>query len=645
MDHLVQLPAVFRFGAFEVDLGRRELLKHGTRVRLQEKPFLVLVELLRRPGEVVTREELRRQLWEPGTFVDFDEGVNSAVKRLRACLGDSADKPIYIETVARSGYRFVAPVITLTPTDKDVGQESSSSPATQERGVAESESRSESKNFLDRRSWFQIAVVAGVLLASVASYSIWRRRARALPADIRSVAVLPLRNLSGDPSQDYFADGITDEITTVLAKLAGPRVTSRTSSIQYKNTHKSVPEIARELNVGALIEGSVERSGDRVRVRIQLIEASSDRHLWAEEYDRQLNDVLQLEGELAQDVAREVQLQLTEPQRQEFAHAHSVNPRAFENYLQGRQYWSLRTTDSLNKAVEYFRRAIEDDPGDARSYAGLAHCYIVMPMLTGLPQSEGFEKARDASAKALALDDSLPEAHLASAEVLLYHDWKFADAEREFVRTLQLNPSYSTAHQWYAEYLGLMGRYDQAIEQARHAIVLDPLSPIVHHQAANVLRDTGRYEEAIAEYDAALKISPSFQISNIERVRVFILEHNYPAAIDQIRSVIGSYAAALHYDPAMVGAVEGLPAAYKADGEKGFNRQCVKIDHYLARPHYYLARDHARLGDRDSALAELTRSYQSHDLEILWILTDPDMNLLRPDPRFQRLVKAIGFPN
>jgi len=644
VDLPVESPSVYRFGVFEVDLGRRELLKHGTRIRLQEKPFLVLVELLRRPGEVVTRDKLRQRLWEPGTFVDFDEGVNSAVKRLRGCLGDSAEKPLYIETVSRYGYRFIAPVTTPPIANEALPVERTSSdqvlfdlPPTTVRPV--------SQRVLSRRSWLWVPSLSAVLLVTIISYGVWRGHSRVQAGDINSVVVLPLQNLSGDPSQEYFADGITDEITTVLAKLAGPRVISRTSSMQYKNTHKTVPEIARELNVGALIEGSVQRSGDRVRVRIQLIEASTDRHLWAEEYDRQLNDVLQLEGELAQDVAREVQLQLTEPQRQEFARTRSVNPRAFENYLQGRQYWSLRTTDSLNKAVEYFHRAIEDDPGDARSYAGLAHCYIVMPMLTGLPQSVAFENARDASAKALALDDALPEAHLASAEVLLYRDWKFAEAEKEFARTLQLNPNYSTAHQWFAEYLSLMGHHDQAIEQARQAITLDPLSPIVHHQAANVLRDAGRYEEAIAEYDAALKISPSFQISNIERVRVFILEHNYPAAIDQIRSVIGGYAAALQYDPAMVGAVEGLPAAYKADGEKGFNRQCTKIDHYLTRPHYYLARDYARLGDHETSLAELSHAYQNHDLEILWILTDPDMDSLRLDPRFHQLIKEIGFPN
>jgi TolB-like protein/DNA-binding winged helix-turn-helix (wHTH) protein/Tfp pilus assembly protein PilF len=645
VDHSVQSPSVYRFGVFEADLGRRELLKHGIRIRLQEKPFLVLGELLRRPGEVVTREELRQRLWDPGTFVDFDEGVNTAVKRLRGCLGDSAEKPLYIETVSRYGYRFIAPVTAAPPKDEVTPREQTIldrvSLERQATGV-----ESQAKKMLSRRRhWVWVLSACGALLLAVLSYRAWHGPATVLPVDIHSVAVLPMQNLSGDSSQEFFADGITDEITTVLAKLAGPTVISRTSAMQFKNTRKSVPEIARELNVGAIIEGSVERSGDRVRVRVQLIEASTDRHLWAEEYDRQLNDVFQLEAELAQDISRQVQLQLTERQRQEFARSRTVNPRAFEDYLQGRQYWALRTKDSLNKAVEYFHRAIEQDPRDARSYAGLAHCYVVMPMLMGLPQSEGLEKVRENATRALALDDSLPEAHLANAEALLYRDWEFAGAEKEFVHTLQLNPNYSTAHQWYAEYLGLMGRHDQAIEEARRATALDPLSAIAHHQAANILRNAGHYEEAIAEYNASLNISPSFQMSNVEMARVFELERKFPEAIQLLRTAIARHNGELDYPPGTVQVVEELPTAYAAEGMKGYYRQAEKIARYLARPHYYLGRDHAMLGERDAAITELTRSYQDRELEILWIVTDPDLDSLRPDPRFQQLIRAVGFPN
>src|SRR5947209_14991809 len=315
--------------------------------------------------------------------------------------------------------------------------------------------------------------------------------------------------MSTDPAQEYIADGMTDEIITDLAKLAGPKVISRTSAMQYKNTRKSIPEIARELNVGAVVEGSVERSGDRLRVRVQLIQASTDQHLWAEAYDRQLRDVLKLEADLAQDISREIQLHLTLQQRQTMTGARTLNPNAFEDYLKGRHYWALRTEEGLVKAIEYFNRAIQEDPGDARSYAGLANCYIVQPMITQADEKETPQKAKDAAQKALQLDDSLAEAHLAIAEIDFYQDWNFSAAEKEFRRTLELNPNSATAHQWYGEFLSLFGRYEEGIRELETAIALDPLSAIVHHQAGQTFQQARQYDRAIQEYQQALKLSPN----------------------------------------------------------------------------------------------------------------------------------------
>jgi len=426
VNHPVESPSIYRFGLFEADLANRELRKHGIRIRLQEQPFLVLIEFLRRPGEVVTREELRQRLWAPSTFVDFDEGVNTAVKRLRSCLGDSSENPIYIETVSRYGYRFIAPVAPVTASDKPVPVAKPSHEVVLVKPIFVP-----AQNKLKRSVWdhplLRLSLIfALVVLAAIAIYGGWGRRNEIAPGTITSIAVLPLENLSADASQEYFADGITDEITTALAKLSGPKVISRTSAMQYKGTHKSIPEIARELNVGAVVEGSLERSADRVRVRVQLIRATTDQHLWAEEYDRQLSNVLGLEAEVAQDIAEHIQLQLSERQKQELARTHSIDPQAFQDYLQGRHYWALRTPENLAKAVEYFNRAIQEDPNDARSYAGLAHCYTVLPMLTGTLQSEMVGKAKAAAKKAIALDDSLAEAHLAIAEALLYHDLDFS---------------------------------------------------------------------------------------------------------------------------------------------------------------------------------------------------------------------------
>jgi TolB-like protein/DNA-binding winged helix-turn-helix (wHTH) protein/Tfp pilus assembly protein PilF len=640
--HPVQSSFIYRFGAFEADPENRELRKHGTRVRLQEKPFQVLIELLLRPGEVVTRDELRHRLWAPGTFVDFDEGVNTAVKRLRSCLGDSAENPVYIETLSRYGYRFIAPVSAFTGADNPVQQqEPGPELVVIRRGLKAGEV--ERKKVLGKPSWGKISLIAAaIVLAGVAVYKI---RYPGPPAvAMQSLAVLPLQNLSGEASQEYFADGITDEITTELAKLAGPMVISRTSAMQYKGTHKTVPQIARELNVEAIVEGSVERSAQRVRVRVQLIQAATDRHLWAEKYDREVTDVLQLEADVAEDIARQIQTQLNERQRQQLAGTRPVNPQAFQDYLLGRHYWALRTKESLSQAVEYFDRAIQEDPSDGRSYAGLAHCYIVMPMLTGLPQAEALEKARETASKALAIDESLPEAHLAVAESLLYHDWNFGDAEKEFVRTLQLNPNYSTAHQWYAEFLGLMGRHDQAIREVRQALSLDPLSAIVHHQAANILRNAGRDDEAIAEYKEALKISPAFYMSSGEMALALSREGRIAEAIQAMRQSVAGYVKDWGEDPALARAIDELPAAYATGGRERYLRQVLKTHSYCTRPHYLMARDHAELGDREAAITELNRAFQTHEMELLSILSDPELDPLRSDPRFQRLIRAIGFP-
>jgi TolB-like protein/DNA-binding winged helix-turn-helix (wHTH) protein/Tfp pilus assembly protein PilF len=612
-------------------------------MRLQEKPFQVLAELLRRPGEVVTREEFRQRLWPPDTYVDFEEGINTAVKRLRSCLGDSSESPIYVETVSRYGYRFIAPVATLD--DKPV-LEAVSRPemvlVKQATGTGQSAPR---RSVWDHPLLRFSLISALIVLAAFAIYGNWWHRGELAPATIQSIVVLPLQNLSGDTSQEYFADGITDEVTTALAKLSGPRVISRTSAMQYKGTHKTIPEIARDLNVGAIVEGSVERSADRIRVRVQLIEALTDQHLWAEEYDRKLSDMLGLEVDVAQDIAEHIQLQLSEKQRQNLAHNRTTNPQAFQDYLQGRHYWALRTKESLDKAVEYFNRAIREDPNDARSYAGLAHCYIVMPMLTRAPQTEAVEKAKGAARKAIALDDSLAEAHLAIAEVLLYDDWDFVGAEKEFRETLELNPNYSTGHQWYGEFLSLMGRHEEAIREEHTALTLDPLSVIIHHQAGTTFRDAGYYEQAILQYREALRIDPNFLAAYEAMSWVFRREGKINESVQALQTAYHAWVGSDWNPREVMSAIESLRSAYIHGGSVAYFRQCLRAHSYHQRPHYYLARDYAELGDRDAAIAELNRSYQNRDIEALWMLTDPELDSLRSDPRFQRLIRAVGFPH
>jgi TolB-like protein/DNA-binding winged helix-turn-helix (wHTH) protein len=627
---------VLRFGAFQLKLSSKELRKHGVPLRLGGHALSILLILLERPGEILTRDEIQKRLWRADTFVDFQHGLNTAMKKLRAVLDDTADNPRYIETIPRVGYRFVAPV------HGEVSQPAEPGPEVADTRVPVIAAPVHVSNTSHRQLRVLGWAAFTVLLLSI-GFAIRTRLKPASAAQFNSaeaIAVLPLRNISSDAAQEYFSDGITDEIITDLAKLGGPKVISRTSVMQYKETSKTIPEIARELHVGAILEGSVERSGDRLRVRVQLIDAATDRHLWAETYDRQLSDVLLLEADLAQDIARQISGRLTPEQQQVLARSRPLNPQAFQDYLQGRHYWALRTSQSLSTAIDYFNRAIQEDPTDARSYAGLAQCYIVLPMVARTSQAEAFHKAHDGAIKALALDNSLPEAHLAIAEIRLYQDWDFAGAESEFKKTLDLNPSYSTAHQWYGEYLSLMARHPEAIREQQTALALDPLSAVVHLQFGNTLQQARQYDQALEQYNEALTIDPKFSLPLHSVHWVYRREGKFAESVAPLREALLSWDAQSDW----IALVDQLPTAYASGGRTGYLRQCIKIHERSERPWLYLARDYADLGDRERALAALNKSYENHHFELLWLLDDPELDPLRSDPRFQELVKKIGFP-
>jgi TolB-like protein/DNA-binding winged helix-turn-helix (wHTH) protein/Tfp pilus assembly protein PilF len=645
---------VARFGLYEADVRQRVLTKGGLKVRLQDQPFQVLALLLERPGELITREEIQQKLWPADTYVAFDDGLNTTIKKLRSALSDTADNPRFIETVPRRGYRFVAPVSVARPestsvVDQEVvvptGEESSESIAsTVAVPDATAQPRLPSKDVAPtsnrRPSLLAWAAVAVVVLSTGFALRLRFKAPAMQSGSVQSIAVLPLQNISADPTQEYLAEGMTDEIITDLAKLAGPKVISRTSAMQYKGTRKTIPEIALELHVGAVLEGSVERSGDRMRVRVQLIDAATDQHLWAEAYDRQLSDVLLLEAELAQDIARQIQLRLTPQQERRFAQNRMLNPQAFQDYLQGRHYWALRTSDSLTSAIEYFNHAIQEDPNDARSYAGLAQCYVVLPMVTKTSQSEAYQKARDAAANALALDDSLAEAHLSIAEVRLYQDWDFAGAEKEFKKTLDLNPNYSTGHQWYGEFLSLMARHREAIAELQTALALDPLSAVIHLQFGNTLQQARQYDQALNQYHEALKIEPKFWPPLHSMHWVYRRQGKIAESIEPLRVALQSWDTEVDWTVLF----DQLSAAYSTGGRIAYLRQCVKIHERSNRPWYYLALDYADLGDREAALAELNKSYENRQLEMLYLLVDPELDALRSDPRFQELIRKVGFP-
>src|SRR5580692_11811381 len=414
-----------RFDSFELDLRTEELRKHGVRLRLQGQPLQVLAALLKRAGDVVTREELRAQIWTTDTFVDFDHSLHNSIARLREVLGDSAERPRYIETLPRRGYRFIAPVDTV-----DVPAPSPAAGSAPPAALS-GHARLTKSHALLLTTAFAILCVSIVL---------WLARTGGAPINaaprLNSIAVLPLENLSGDPSQEFFADGMTDQLITDLAKVGSLRVISRTSVMQYKGTRKGLPEIARELKVDAIVEGSVIRSGQRVRVTAQLVQARTDQHLWAETYDRDLGDILKLQGEVADAIAQQVRAQLAPTQQSQLRSAHAVNPAAYDAYLKGRLYFVNEFTkpDSLRKAQRYFEESIQTDPNFGLAYAGLADTYAYLAFAGALPKDQAYRSAKEALAKALELDDTIGEAHDTLGVLSSDFDWDWGAADREFNR-------------------------------------------------------------------------------------------------------------------------------------------------------------------------------------------------------------------
>src|SRR5215472_10472652 len=413
-----------------IDVSRYELTVNGKRARLERQPMELFILFVQKRGQLVTRDEIIERLWGKDVFVEVDRSINRAVRKIRTVLADDPAQPHYLETVVGKGYRFVGEIEVVGPATEDNERPM---PATAEpsRGMG-------------RR------LLISVALAAVVAAALWgwlRRRQNAEPGSgqIRSLAVLPLVNLSGDPAQEYFADGMTDELITEIAQVGSLRVTSRTSSMRYKATAKSAPEIAKELNVDAVLEGSVARSGGRVRITAQLIDARADKHLWASSYETEQRDVLGMEDEVARDVVKQIRLRLTALEQERLSRPRLVN---HEAYLKGLYYWNKRDRKGLEKAIEYFNQAIAKDPNYAQPYAGLAESYIPLTYFGYLRGTEARAKVAATAARALELDDSLAEAHTALGSAKSFYDYNWEAAEKEFLRAIELNPSYATAHAW-----------------------------------------------------------------------------------------------------------------------------------------------------------------------------------------------------
>jgi len=604
----------------------------------------LLEMLLEHPGEVVTREELRSRVWPSESFGDFDQALNIAIGKLRSALGDSAENPRFIETLPKRGYRFIADVSVVDVDARPRRQEpvAGDLPATdpghkiQDAGLVVAPKR---------RLWpsrWVIGALPLVIIISLSILSVWRFRSRTpAPSGIRSIAVLPLDNLSGDASQNYFADGMTDELITDLAQISALRVISRTSVMVYKGARKPLPQIARELNVDAVVEGTVLHSGDQVRITAQLIEASTDKHLWSQSYEGELRDTLALQNRVASAIADQIRINLTPREQAALKSAKAVNPEAYQSYLKGRYFWNKRTADGLKSALAYFNQAIEEDPKYAQAYSGLADTYALLgDWQYGVTSfKEALPKAKAAAIKALELDSSLSEAHTSLGYSLRAFDWDFDSAGKEFQRAIELNPGYATAHHWNAMNLGLLGRPKEALVEMRKAENLDPLSLIINADLAEFLLLTHSYDASVEQGRKVIEMDSTFAIGHKQLGDAYLLKQMDKEAVAELQE-------AVRLSGGSPICVADLARAYVASGKTNEAMKLLSDLKKSSNPSFtnapHIAMIYASMGDNDQAMHWLERAYAERFNPS--ILLRSGFDPLRSDPRFEELMRRIGLP-
>ena len=626
MPEPVPAERTLQFGAFQLNVATGELRKSGVKLRLRPQPAKALALLASRPGETIRREQLREEIWGRDVFVDFEHGLNLCIREVRAALDDDADKPRYIETVPRIGYRFIGHVEEAVPRAESA-----------EPGAAQS------PNGKHRRRLAAALASAFALLALIVLVVLTGRQGRShesRPPLIKSLAVFPLENLSGDPAQQYFADGMTDELTTELAKIHSLRVISRHSIMQYRGGTKPLPQIARELNVDAVVEGTVMRSGDRVRITAQLIEASGDRHLWAESYERDMHDVLKLQDDFARDIARQVRAALTPTEQGRLARTSSVNPQAYESLLRGRYEWAKRDENGLTNALASFQKSTQLDPNYAPAYAGIAESYEMLGNNGIVPTQTVRTQAKEAALKALELDPDLSEAHVALAEWLDDYDWNWAEAEKEYRHAIELDSNNANAHHWYAMSLAWVGRFNEAIREIEYARQLDPVAVRINANVGMILLYARQYDRAIAESQKTLELEPNEGTSHFVIGMANLEKGDILAAISELQAARGRSGPPAGLTP--------LVYAYATAGQKSkalsvfeeWSQGCK--ERYCSPTSWAYA--YAALGRRDEAFTWLDKAIAAHDHGLHVIDVSPLADPLRSDRRFADVLRRRGLP-
>ena len=629
------------FGDFKLDLRSGELRTNSHRTILQEKPFQLLMALLERPGEMVTREELVKRLWPAGTFVDFNLGLNKAVNRLREALEDTAEQPRFVETFPKRGYRFVAQVtgngaVPLEASPTSTAHASNNGP---DCGTG-NENATLVAGFLRRRS----AAVAGLLVIVVmATYFAWHRHSTTpvVPGRIM-MAVLPFQNLTGDPEQEYLTDGITEETIARLGALQPEQlgVIARTSVTGYKHSVKRLDQIGRELDVQYILEGSVRRDRNRLRITAQLIQVKDQSHLWAQEYDRSSQDIIALQDDVAAGVTQEIQSRWVVELQNHPARHRPVNQEAYDAYLRGRYSLNRRTEAGLHNALGYFHAATEADPGYALAYAGLADCYVLMASTYDISPEATVLQARTAANKALALDPGLGEPHAVLALIAQNHDWNWEESDREFKLAMAVEPSNPTLHHWYSAGLAARGRFEESVREIAIARRLDPLSlPIRTAEGAESYM-ARRYDDVLGELDRTLEIEPNYANAYLYRGLAYEQKGKWKEALADLET-------SKRLDDSLRSAAM-LGEAYALAGDKTRARQILsEMQARAAHEHVsplYPAIVHAGLGDRDLAFSELEEAVAERTTEVLGMKVVAIYDPLRPDHRFANLLRRIGLP-
>lgn len=630
---------IIRFNDTELDLGRYELRRNGGLLRLERLPMELLVLLASSQGELVTREEVIERLWGKGAYLDADQGINTAIRKIRICLRDTAERPKYIQTVVGKGYRFVPPV-TFVANNEGNGSTTHHPPvATTSR----------------TRRQIHIATIAALVCVAAAAGIYWRptihRSVARASSDRLMLAVLPFVNLSGDPQQDYFSDGVTEEVITRLGSFNPGRlgVIARTSTIQYKGTKKSVAEIGRELGVDYVLEGSTRSVGTRVRIAAQLIQVRDQTHIWADSYDAEMRDVLDVHHNIASAVASSISVALHEATSGQSV-VRSVDPLAYEDYLRGRFLFEQRTEDSLIAALQHFRKSAEVDPRFAGTYAGIADCYALLEYYGYMSPKEAYPNALAAVMTALQLDSQSAEAHLALGYIRNHYEWNWREGKSEVQTAIAINPSYSLAHQWYSYFLFETGRVNEAIDEGMSAVQFDPVNVQAILSLAWRLERIGRYEQAVRQAQSAVEIAPASPLPHL------MLAENYEAEGDVGRAAAEfERALVLRNDPRLLQAFRRSMSQKRGFREAKLVTErednLAQITRLKEREHAgkyvspaAFAERYARLRDKDNAYPWLLEAFRERSSLMIELGFRDDFDFMRSDPRFKELVRRVGVP-